>query len=239
MRIDVMAHILGGTVGIVAGFAALYTTKGAPLHRRVGMVFVYAMLAMSVMGAGMAALRNVAPQANVPAGLLTAYLVVTGLTTVRPPARWSRPLAVGLLLLALAVGLTDFTLGLRAITSSNAKTHWMVIPFSIFATVALVASAGDIRLLRSGALRGASRLARHLWRMSFALFIAAFSFFIGQAKVIPKSMRIYPLLALPVVVILATMVYWLWRVRSRRLNRGIVIRSAPATLVNDAHVAAL
>jgi hypothetical protein len=31
-----------------------------------------------------------------------------------------------------------------------------------------------------------------LWRMSFALLIAAFSFFLGQAKVIPKPIRIIP-----------------------------------------------
>jgi cobalamin synthase len=65
-------------------------------------------------------------------------------------------------------------------------------------------------------------VARHLWRMCFALFVAALSFFIGQAKVIPKPIRIYPLLALPVPAVLVTMFYWLWRVRFRRSLRGIV-----------------
>jgi hypothetical protein len=63
----------------------------------------------------------------------------------------------------------------------------------------------------------------HLWRMSTALFIAALSFFIGQADVIPPVVRIRPLLALPVVLVLATMVYWLWRVRLRRSLRGIIV----------------
>ena len=56
-------------------------------------------------------------------------------------------------------------------------------------------------------------LRRHLWRMCFALFIAALSFFIGQARVFPKPVRIFPLLALPVLAVLVTMLYWLWRVR--------------------------
>ena len=58
--------------------------------------------------------------------------------------------------------------------------------------------------------------------MCFALFIAALSFFIGQAQVIPKPIRIMPLLALPVLAVLLTMLYWLWRIRVRRSLRGIV-----------------
>jgi hypothetical protein len=58
--------------------------------------------------------------------------------------------------------------------------------------------------------------------MSFALFIAALSFLIGQAKVIPKPIRIMPLLALPVLAVLVTMIYWLWRVRIRQSFPGIV-----------------
>ena len=49
--------------------------------------------------------------------------------------------------------------------------------------------------------------------MSFALFIAALSFFIGQAKVIPEPIRIPGLLAVPVLAVLFTMFYWMWRVR--------------------------
>ena len=55
-----------------------------------------------------------------------------------------------------------------------------------------------------------------LGAMSFALFIAALSFFIGQAKVIPKPIRIVPLLVLPVLAVLVTMLYWMWRIRVKR-----------------------
>ena len=101
-----------------------------------------------------------------------------------------------------------------------------MIPFVMFGVVGLLASIGDIQVIRSGARKGPARLARHLWRMSFALFIAALSFFIGQAKVIPEPIRIRPLLALPVVAVLVTMFYWLWRVRVRRNVRGIVVGGA-------------
>ena len=63
--------------------------------------------------------------------------------------------------------------------------------------------------------------------MTFALLIAAFSFFLGQAKVIPKPIRIIPLLMIPPLIVLAALLYWLWRIRFRRSLRGIVIVHAP------------
>jgi hypothetical protein len=68
--------------------------------------------------------------------------------------------------------------------------------------------------------------------MCFALFIAALSFFIGQAHVFPKPIRIPGLLVLPVLAVLVTMLYWLWRVRIRRSLRGIVRVSAPGAVLS-------
>ncbi|MGH7561110.1 MAG: hypothetical protein ACRENB_08820 [Gemmatimonadales bacterium] len=85
-------------------------------------------------------------------------------------------------------------------------------PFFLFGIVGVLAGAGDFRVIRSGARQGAARLRRHLWRMSFALFIAALSFFIG-------------LLALPVLAVLVAMFYWLWRIgpfaRTHRASRHV------------------
>jgi hypothetical protein len=66
--------------------------------------------------------------------------------------------------------------------------------------------------------------------MCFALFIAAMSFFIGQSDEFPKAMRVMPVLALPVLAVLVTMIYWLWRVRIRRSLRGIVRVGTPAAV---------
>jgi uncharacterized membrane protein len=223
-------HIIAGGLGIVLGFVALSAAKGAPLHRQSGMLFVYATVTMALMGATMAAVWGRAPASNVPVGLLTAYLVMTALTTVRPPSAGSRWLDLGLMLVALAVGLALFTFGVEAFASPKGQLNGIpAVPFFIFGSVALLASVGDLRMMRSGgvqAIRGAPRLARHLWRMCTALLIAAFSFFLGQAQVIPKPIRIIPLLAIPPLVVLAAMVYWLWRVRRRRTFRAVVGASA-------------
>jgi hypothetical protein len=186
------------------------------------------MLTMTIAGMVLAAVRGgVWSGVNFRAAVLTAYLVVTALTTVRPLAAGSRSLAVGGMLVAFGAGLISLTFGVEAIASGGKRNGVPAFPFFLFAMVGLVGSVGDFRVLRTGVLRGAPRLARHLWRMSFALLIAAMSFFLGQAKVIPRPIRIPALLALPVLAVLVTMLYWLWRVRVRRTFRGIVAVSMP------------
>lgn len=219
-------HIIAGTLALVFGYVALYAPKGATLHRRSGMVFVCAMLVMGLLGALIAAVSGTAPRVNIPAGVLTAYLVVTAVMTVRPPSAASRWLDPALMLVALSVGLMSLGFGVEAIAGGGRRSG-MAFPYFLFGVVGTLAGLLDLRMIRAGGLRGASRIARHLWRMSFALFIAAMSFFLGQADVIPKAIRIPPLLALPVLAVLVTMLYWLWRVRVRRSFRGLTGIGAP------------
>lgn len=211
---------------MVAGYVALYSSKGAPLHRRAGLTFVYAILVMCVFAMVLAIGSRAAPALNVPAALLTAALVITALTTVRASSAITRALDTGAMLVALGVGLATLTFAFEAITSPTGlgRDDMPVFPFLMFGVVGTLAALGDVKVLRLGATRGPSRVARHLWRMSFALFVAALSFFIGQADVFPRSIRIRPILALPVLAVLLTMFYWLWRVRIRRSLHGLVGR---------------
>ena len=217
MQVTLAVHIIAGTVALASGYVALYAAKGAKVHRKSGMLFVAAMLVMAAGGIALATLRNNQWTAvNTSGGLLTAYLVITSLTTVRPVARGSRWLHIGGMLMASLLSLADLTLGVEAIALGGSRNGVPFFPFVMFGVIALLAAVGDFRVLRSGALQGAARLSRHLWRMTYALFIAAMSFFFGQAKVIPKPIRIMPLLAVPVVAVLVTLLYWLWRVRAKR-----------------------
>ena len=221
MRSILVVHIVAGSVGILSGFVALYARKGAELHRRSGIVFVCSMVTMAVLGAAIAAWsRSIG---SVLGGVFATYLVITGLLTVRPVAAASRPLNLALMLVALVVTTTSLTIGVQTLVSPTGTMYGLPpFPYFMFATFGLLATIGDVRMIRVGALQGPSRLARHLWRMSWALWIATSSFFLGQAKVIPKPIRIMPILALPVLAVLVTMLYWLWRVRVRRSLRGIV-----------------
>jgi hypothetical protein len=233
MGMTLLVHIVAGGLGLVSGFVALYAAKGATLHRKSGMVFVYTMLTMSTAGIVIAASRGAAPAINIPAALLTAYLVTTALITVRPPVPGGRWLDLGAMLVALAVGLASFAFGFEAIAGGGTKDGIPAFPFFLFGVVGVLASVSDLRMIRRGRLEGAPRLARHLWRMCFALYIAAASFFLGQADEIPEPLRIRPLLALPVLAVLVTMLYWLWRVRSRRAG---LTRRSQITLRIDSEV---
>ena len=211
-------HIVAGGLAIVLGAVALAAPKGATLHRKSGLLFVYAMLTMGISGSLMALATF--PNANVFGGAMSAYFVVTALTAVRPVSPWSRRLDAGAAAGALALALVLIGFGLKALASPHGALKG-VPAFMLFflATMMLTGFAGDVRVLRSGALRGAPRLARHLWRMCFALFIAAGSFFSIRARVariLPAPLTTPAMRALPVVLVFVAMFYWLWRIRGRR-----------------------
>lgn len=223
-------HIIAGGLAIVVGAIALAAAKGAWLHRRSGVAFVAAMLTMGLSGSALA-LRD-GPNANALGGFMSAYLVITALATVRPPSVGARQLAVGAMLVALALGFVDLSLGFVALGRPRAILDGVPAPaFFIFALVGLLAAAGDIRVIRAGSLRGAPRIARHLWRMCFALFIAAGSFFSIRARVariLPDPFLGPGMRVLPIVLPLLLMVYWLWRVRAGRSARPLGGPSARA-----------
>jgi uncharacterized membrane protein len=211
------AHILAGSTSLVSGYTALYSRKGGTLHRGAGLVFACAMLTMAACGLTLAVVWDRGASINVPAALLTVYLVTTSLTTVRPLASATNAQCLHIVGLLVAIGIvaTMVLFGAESIANGGKRQGIPTFPFVLFAVIAALGVIGDARLLRIGtALRGTARLTRHLWRMTFALFIAAMSFFFGQAKVIPQPLRIPALLALPILAVLVTLLYWLWRVRA-------------------------
>src|SRR5262245_59325545 len=112
-------HVAAGLVGLMSGAVALYAAKGAALHRKSGMIFVYSMLFMSASGALIAALKSGA--ISVVAGTLTFYLVATSLLTVRRgDAGFHRIDAFGLLV-ALAIGAAAMTFGVLAANSPTGR----------------------------------------------------------------------------------------------------------------------
>ncbi len=122
--------------------------------------------------------------------------------------------------MSIALAVIEIGLGFKALASPRGMING--VPFFMLfflATITTLAAAGDVRVMRFGALRAGRRLARHLWRMCFALFIAAGSFFSIRArvaKILPEPFTTPMMRALPVALVFAAMFYWLWRVRVRR-----------------------
>jgi uncharacterized membrane protein len=210
----VPAHVLAALLGLLAGGAALLAAKGGWLHRKSGAVFVYSMLAMSGTGAFLAVMKL--DRLSALAGLLTFYLVGTGLLTLRSPSPRVTRLTTWAFFLALSVGGGAIAIALEAMAAGG-KSLPLAVPSFVFGAVAMLAAVGDARVLRAGGLTGTPRLARHLWRMCFAMFIATASFFLGPASRLPLLLRHSPLRPIPVVLVLLMMLYSLARVT---LGRG-------------------
>jgi uncharacterized membrane protein len=204
-------HITAGSLAIISGFIAIFAVKGARMHRQSGKIFVYSMLALGITGAVIAAIRS--QPANVVGGSLAAYMVGTGVLTLRRRERAFYWVDAAAMALALGIGYFSLTIGLRVIHSASGTSDGVPpAPLFVFAGVTLLAALGDLRMILVRGLQGRHRLVRHLWRMSFALFIASGSFFIGQAKVIPKPIRIFPVLITLAFLPLLLLIYWLVRV---------------------------
>jgi len=227
MRLTLVIHILTGSAGLITGFIALFVVKGATVHRRTGILFVYSMVAMALAGGTMAIAKNVGVKINIPSAVLAAYLVLTSLVAVRAPTPRTRWFTIGAMLAVIPVAAFDFIIAADLL--ADEKNRAFAVPFFAFGVLGLLAIIGDIRVLRFGPLTGSRRIARHLWRMCFALLIACLSFFIGQAKVIPEPIRIMPLLAMPMLIVVIAMIYWLWRVRLRQTLRGLTLKPMKAT----------
>ena len=114
------------------------------------------------------------------------------------------------MLAALSIGSFAIVIGVDAV--NRPKPAWWAAPSFVFGTIALLAAFGDMRLAMGRVLDPSHRIARHLWRMCFAMFVATGFFFLGQAKVFPEELRIMPLLAAPVILVLAAMFFWWIRV---------------------------
>lgn len=224
MPVGIVIHLVASSTGIITGFVALFSRKGEVVHRRSGIFFVVAMFTMASTGVAMATLKGQA--ASVIGGTLTAYLVVSALIAVRPVTVTSRRIEwVGLFVSGL-LGIASVTLGATSLARGAFMRNGIPVPiYLIFGSVALLASLGDVRLMRAGLLRGNSRIARHLWRMCFALWIAAASFFWGPprrvAMLLPAALIKPALLAIPVLIPLIALLYWMWKVKLRKTFRYV------------------
>lgn len=200
-------HIAGGSLGVLSGFAAAFLRKGSDRHRVTGNVFVISMLVLAVTGAYLGFMKH--EILNGCMGTLTSYLVITAWRTARYRDGQIRLFDFAALLVPLAIGATLLISGVMAKDGGS-------VAFFIFGSVALLFAIGDIRMLLRGSITGTQRLARHLTRMCFALFVAAGSVFLARAHLFPVFMRksgmLFVLSFLPLLLI----IFWRFRMRSKK-----------------------
>ena len=176
-----LVHICCGTLGLLFGTAAMCFRKGSSRHVLAGKVFVASMLTMAVTAAYIAIVRH--QPNNIGGGILTFYLIGTAwLTARRRDGETSRFDWVALLI-PFAIGILGWMNGLDALHSPTGEKYGVPAGMHLFmGSVCLLAGAGDVRMLVGGGVHGTKRIARHLWRMCFGLFITSGSFFLGPSN---------------------------------------------------------
>ncbi len=212
LRPLLLFHIAAGMAGLIAGTASMVLRKGSRRHEVAGQAFVVSMVGMGAAATFIASTDPHGDVINVLMGTLTCYLVITGWLTARRRGtvgrfdRFAVAVAAG-----VAIALVRY--GVAAGRGQTGDGVPAAVYF-VFAVVAWCAAVGDMRMIARGGISGGRRVARHLWRMGTALFIAAGSFFLGQPQVFPDALRQSPgLRAIPVLLVIASTVLWFLRVR--------------------------
>ena len=199
----VYLHVTGGAVSLAAGGVAILVRKGEAVHRLAGNVFFIAMLIMTVSAFVVAIDRQQA--INITASTVTFYMVLTSWVAATRKDGEIGPFETyalwgGFVVIAIAAvfAMTD---------KAGAPVHY------VFGTIAAMAVLSDVSVVWRRGLSGAQRIARHLWRMSFAMLVATGAYFVGQPEFVPTILRETYLNFAPVIAVLGLLLFWLVRVR--------------------------
>lgn len=210
-------HIGGGAIGILTGAAAILSRKGETVHRAAGTVFFAAMLACYLVAAAVAPFLNDGQRVNTVAGVMALYLLISGWMTVKTPE--TRASGWHAASLAVALGIVaagGWFMHLGAQSPTGTIDGAPPQAFGLFMIAGTFAALGEANVLIRRQIAGVARIARHLWRMCFSLFIASGSFFLGQMQVMPLWLRDHPVLYVMALAPLAALAFFIIRVRIGR-----------------------
>jgi hypothetical protein len=237
-----LGHICAGTLGLLSGTAAMSFRKGSPRHILAGRVFVVSMLTMAVGAVYLAIVRH--QPNNIGGGIITFYLIGTGWLTARRREGKTSRIDWVLLLIPLVLGILTWMNGIKIVRSGASSQDGVPVGMTFFmGSVMLLAAAGDLRMLVGGGVPGAKRIARHLWRMCFGLFIAAGSFFLGPSnrplrllstvglgQHLPQVLFSTTLYLILTIAPLIMLIFWLVRVRFTNAYKSSVQLSSTSPL---------
>ncbi len=223
-----LVHIAGGSVALLAGAAALSLRKGSRTHALAGNWFFAGMLVLTGTGSLIAAFGSERGTAVI--GILTFYLVATAWMTARHRDGRAGRFELAGLFVALGCAGAMLSFGLMASASPTGRLDSLPATAHYpFAALMGIAAALDLNFLLRRELSGRQRIARHLWRMCAALWIAASSFFLGQQDEFPEAWRGAFIWFLPPLATFAAMLFWIVRVRfAKAFGHYLPRRRVPA-----------
>ena len=211
-------HIISGALAVLAGALAVSVRKGGDLHIRTGRWFVGLMALSSLSGAVLGLIRFEDFFITFFAGLLGAYLVISGWVTAQSSATPRPRLDVTLSLTNAFTFLSLIALGAMALNREDGAMFGFASENYLFlAGMSGIALIGDISRIFRAAMSRKHQIARHLWRMLLGFFIAAGSAFTGPgASAFPEAVQASGVLAVPELLILLLMLFYLVKTLATR-----------------------
>ena len=202
-----LIHTPAGTIGLVAAMVALFTNKGAAVHRKAGTCFTVSMLIMLFSGF-VAALIKESP-GDMFLSAVVMYTVFTAWLTTYHKKSETGFLEQVALVWILAVAIAGFFM------SSGWREAGAPSPYLVWASFAVVCAIGDVRNIHRAGLSGIQRVLRHVWRIGFSLIWAALALTDKIIKIqgsnvreLPEGQLIY-IVAIPTMLILIITMYWI------------------------------
>lgn len=223
MLLVTIIHILAGTAAFLAGVGALIARKGSLWHRRFGHLFTVTMLVTAIVGAllGFILLQAI----TALAGVLASYLVLTGWLSLRNEGARGRVMQTLATCMVVLVAIGNLAIGIVALNDVTGTYQGFGSgDYFYLGAIAVLAAGGDLYWLAAGGYAGKRRIARHVWRMSAAMFFATGSLFTGPGQTIfPAWLQDSGLLAAPEFMVFSVMVYWLLRLRIKPVHEIVSI----------------
>jgi len=208
MEIPTLIHVGSAGAALIAGSVAVYARKGSSVHIRAGYVFVATMIIMAI-PAGLVSYQT-GKSFDVLSSLLTCYFVLSGLLAFRSNVKRA---SIALMCVAGACVAGYLTVEFVTLTAGIRKTDAPIGAGYVFATILALAVWGDIRQLRHS-LTQKQTIIRHLWRMSFGLFMATVNFFGVRPHLFPDWMQSSGILVLLAIAPILVMIYWRIKLKS-------------------------
>jgi uncharacterized membrane protein len=212
--IILILHIIGGGVGLLTGTYNILRVKGGKTHRRVGQVFVYAMVT-----AGSTSLLLAVLHPNYflfMIGIFTLYMVGTGYRYMRMrlPGSDKQPAMVDWLL-AITMGIAGLLfvgLGIRSVFQGQL----FGLVFMTFGFFGLVFVRQDINNFQGKARAINYWLLAHLQRMTGAFIASLTAFLVVNAKYSPVELPSIVFWLLPTALLVPYIIRWSRKYEIRR-----------------------
>ena len=201
-------HIASGVLALFAGTAAVAVRKGGNLHALAGTWFFGSMLVLGVTASILEPFRSPTPGSPIT-GIFVVYFVLTSWVTARRRDGVTGKFEIAACVVALGLGAAILWGAIAGDSTTPAGRG----PVFITAALCLLAGLGDLNAVVRRRLTYRQRIARHLWRMCLAFFIATGSFFLGQQDVLPEAVRGSAILFVLAFAPFAIMAWWLVRMR--------------------------